>query len=59
MRQHDADEAGDYSDAVPVKSALLERLYNSGFGCKVKMAAEMLGYTEKCRDTKSQNTVSK
>ena len=31
-RQYDADEAGDYGDAVPL---LLERLHNSGFGYKV------------------------
>ena len=35
-RQYDADEAGDYGDAV---LALLERLHNSGLGYKVKMAA--------------------
>ena len=35
-RQYDADEAGAYGDAV---LALLERLHNSGLGCKVKMAA--------------------
>ena len=31
-RQYDADEAGDYGDAVPV---FLERLHNSGFSYKV------------------------
>ena len=34
-RQYNADEAGDYGDAV---LALLERLHNSELGYKVKMA---------------------
>ena len=48
-RQYDTDEAGDYGDAVPV---LLEILHNSGFGCKVKIAAPV--FTEKCRNTESK-----
>ena len=42
MRQYNTDEAGDYGDAVPVKSALLKSLLNSRFGYKVKMAAGVL-----------------
>ena len=59
VRQHDADKAGNYGDAVAVKSAFLERLHNSRFGYKVKIAAGVLRYTEKCRDRKSQNTAGK
>ena len=54
MRQYDADEAGDYGDVVPVKSVLLERLHNSRFGYKVKVAAGVLLKTQRNAETQSQ-----
>ena len=50
-RQYDADEAGDYGDAV---LALLERLHNFGLGYKVKMAAVVFTDIQRNAETQSQ-----